>query len=136
MLGIRLSVFTPEILDDILKIYERIAGGYVNYPSAPTPEVRLQWIKERLGRSNCVADWRFGSRLIWKGKEDADAKFCVWNDESLYERGKRADEILRFSFDPNIVSGEAADAMKSEFADAVDAYLSEKGLAVPLKKRA
>lgn len=131
-LGMRLSQLTPALLAEILKCYQKICGGRIT--EAP-PDLRLTWLLESLERSG-VVDWRYGCSLpSFREAEDTNAKLIVRSERAVYdENKKKIDEIIRFSFDPNIIEGEEAERMTSDFRQAAEDLLEKHGVAVDLKK--
>lgn len=127
--GMKLSELTPEILRNIFLIYEKIVGGRIREDafsgSAPTMEMQMAYLFEGLNRSNAVG-WRFGSDL--SGREE-NAKLVVWEETPVFDpiTKSRIDKVIRFSFDPNIVSGPEAEKMKQDFEEEVDRLLLQTG---------
>ncbi|MFA6096184.1 MAG: hypothetical protein WC788_00985 [Candidatus Paceibacterota bacterium] len=133
MYGMRLSELNEERLRDILLLYEKIVGGnvrqYALQRSSEPMALRLEYI-----RNNLSCGLRFGSSL--NGGED-NAKLFFWREKPLYDETtrKRIDEVVRISFDPNVVSGPEAEKMKIDFEKAVDELLLKWKVNIELKTR-
>ena len=126
MYGIKLSQLTEDILQDILFLYEQIVGGQLGSSSIGE---RLRWLQEGLKRSNAV-DWRYGSKLkTERGMTDRNAKLIIWRETKTINN----DVVIRFSFDPNLISGEEADELKRKFEEEVDNLLILKHIAIKLE---
>lgn len=137
--GMKLSQLTPEILRAIFLLYEKIVGGRIREDafsgSAPTMEMQMEYLFEGLNRSNAV-DWRFGSDL---SEREENAKLVVWEETPIFDpiTKSRIDKVIRFSFDPNGMSGPEAEKMKQDFEHAIDNLLLETGsptIAIELPK--
>lgn len=127
MYGMKLSELTEEKLKEILLLYDKIAGGDVKShcfsAGSPSMAIRLEWLREGLAGSNAV-DWRYGSKLVTRsGLPDKDAKLVIWYEGTIWKENNEKDMIIRFAFDPNIVTGEEADKMTKDFEKAVDELL-------------
>lgn len=121
MYGIKFSDLTEDRLKEILLLYEEITGGNMHLSSATMRE-RLEWLKEGLSKTNAV-DWRYGSMLIKEsGLQDEDAKLVIWHERTIWNNDEK-DMIIRFAFDPNLVSGQKAETIKKEFREAIDNLL-------------
>ena len=127
MYGMKLSDLYKEKLKEILLLYERIAGGrvrqYALSSSSQPISARLEYIQEAFEHYNAVG-WRFGSNL--DGGEE-NAKLFIWNERSIFHEVTRSriDRLIRFSFDPNLISGNEAKEMKKDFEEAVNKLLIE-----------
>ncbi len=123
----RLSQLTEELLEEIFLLYDRVVGGQVKKlvfgSSSILMSERLERIHEEFEKGSSVLDHRFGSKL--KGGDDEHAKLVVW-----WETTKDGDKIVRFSFDPNLVSGEEAERLTKEFEREIDYLLFSKDLAL------
>lgn len=142
MLGMRPSELTPGIMDEILNLYGRVCR---------VPEDRIFWRRNQNGwtgayhvrrvieglRHYGATEWRYGSGL--PGIPNVHAKLLVRKEHRLCEEGEEGvEEIIRFSFDPNDSSAEEGDEakkMKDNFRLAVEEFLVQRGLAVPLPDR-
>lgn len=142
MQGMKLSELTAELIDEILDIYIRVCEVPSNYPvyrriqNGWTGAWHLRRIQDGLKSGN-AAEWRYGSGLPGKGRfeqYDTNAKFFVRSKQGVYENEKLVDEIICFSFDPNIVEGERADKMTTDFRNAVEELLKRRGLAVEFSR--
>ena len=133
MYGMKLSELNEERLKDILLLYEKIIGGnvrrYALQRSSQPMALRLEYI-----RNNLSCGLRFGSSL--NGGED-DAKLFFWREKPLYDEitKSRIDEVIRISFDPNVMSGPEAKKMKDDFEKAVDELLLTWKVNIELKTR-
>lgn len=133
MYGMKLSELTEDILREIFLLYEKIVGGrireYVFSRSSQPMAMQIEYIRDRLSGGGNAAEWCLGSSL--NGGE-SNAKLFVWDERSVYEEGtkKIIDKVIRFSFDPNIISGQEAEKMKKDFEIAVDKFLLETKLPV------
>lgn len=126
MYGMKLSQLTEDILQDILFLYEQIVGGQLSSSSMCE---RLRWLQEGLEKSNAV-DWRYGSKLkTERGLTDRNAKLIVWRETKTIDN----DVIIRFYFDPNLISGEEAEQLKRKFEEEVDSLLISKHIAIKIE---
>jgi hypothetical protein len=130
MIGMKLDALTPELVDKILNLYGQVCE---------VPKTNIFWrrnsqgwtglwylgcIRDALALGNC-AEWRLGSGLPGKyeGSFDEHAKFVVWAENDL----------IRFSFDPNIIVSTRAEAMANKFRIAVESLLQEHGLGLCIR---
>jgi len=118
-----LSDLSYNILCSIVKIYVKIVGGSALYYLRPGKELD---IKKRFNNSGDV-EWKIGSRL--------DSFSKLWFRTA--QRFKNNDRLIYFNFsanfDPRLDNDEeAAKKLSKEFAEAVDKFLKDKGLAVKL----
>jgi len=125
MYGMRLSQFSPEILSDILDIYFNVCGG--KEESMPRVILYKDFILKDLEKRS-FHESRFGSRLMWKGREDRDAKFIIRCEHGIYKNDVLVDKLIEFSFDRNIVENDEALQMMVDFRSEVQSYLLLKGL--------
>jgi len=121
--GMWLSDLSYNILCSIVKIYVKIVGGSALYYLRPGKELD---IKKRFNNSGDV-EWKIGSRL--------DSFSKLWFRTA--QRFKNNDRLIYFNFsanfDPRLDNDEeAAKKLSKEFAEAVDKFLKDKGLAVKL----
>jgi hypothetical protein len=136
MYGMKLSMLTEELLKEILLLYDKILEGdvklYCFSSGSPSMAQRLEWLKEGLSGSNAV-DWRYGSKLKTKSNmPDKDAKLIIWREKTIWKENEKKDTVIRFSFDPNIISGEEADRLKKQFEYAIDKLLLIRGVGINL----
>jgi len=137
MYGMKLSQLTEELLKEILLLYDKIAGGDVESccfsAGSPPMDVRLKWLKDGLTHGNAV-DWRYGSNLITRsGLPDKDAKLVIWYEKTLWRENTEKDMVIRFAFDPNIVSGPEAEKISEDFKKEMDELLIKWKVNVDLK---
>lgn len=122
-----LKELTDEIIVEILKIYERITGGYAYLEEEEGKTYSFQLtvsdVIEGLQRSNDV-ERRYGSKL------GMHSKLNIFRDYNIKEIA------IYFDFYPNIDRGryeiEGKELAKT-FETEVDKYLLEKKLAIILK---
>lgn len=137
MYGMKLSMLTEELLEEILLLYDKILGGdvklYCFSSGSPPMAQRLEWLREGLSGGSNAVDWRYGSRLKTKSNlQDKDAKLVIWYERTIWKENKKKDIVIRFSFDPNIVSGEEPNRLKKQFEEAIDKLLLKRGIEVQL----
>jgi len=136
MYGMKLSEITEELLKEILLLYAEIAGGdvksYCFSAGSPPMSLRLEWLREGLARSNAV-DWRYGSKLETRSKlPDKDAKLVIWHEKTIWKENHEKEILIKFAFDPNVVSSPEAEKMKKDFEKAVDNMLEKWKVAIKL----
>lgn len=113
MLRMKLSDLTYEILEEIVKIYDKTVGGHGSQYLHPgdLDDVRRQSSVER----------RFGSKVT------GHSKLWIQRDWSYDE------PAIYFRFDPNTITGEnekLGEELKKKFEQAVDDFLRKQGLAI------
>lgn len=123
--GIDILSCTPEVLNDILGIYCRV----VQEDEKMTPDDLLakpsmiyrESIRKRI---NPIREWRFGSHLTAHSK--------LW----IEQRAMFGGVLITFRCSANlgreVSSFEEGEKMEQDFKVAVDTYLQEKSLAVPI----
>lgn len=121
----RLSQFTLEIFNDILDIYFKVCGG--REESMPRAILYNDFVLRDLELRR-FHESRFGSRLMWKGRDDRDAKFIIRCEHGIYKNDVLVDKLIEFSFDRNIVESDEAVDMMCHFRSEVQSYLLLKGL--------
>lgn len=142
MYGMRMSFLTPMLMDEILDTYERVCEVPSNTPFARRKENlwtgawHIESVEKWLHRG--YVEWRYGSGLPGKAvngeRFDTNSKFFVRSVRNVHVDADHDDVIIRFSFDPNVVSGERAEKMKKNFEIAVDRLLIERGVGIPLEE--
>ncbi len=131
MYGILEANLTEDLLREIAKIYDEVAGAnslgrLKSYP----PNYMFSCVK---GRSGNAKDFRFGSRL------SIDSKLMVWEASpapSEVDGVTVWQDTLRFSFDPEVDHDpeNIGRTLNEEFIRRVDMLLVSKGLAVPVRR--
>ena len=119
MLRMKLSDLTYEILERVVKIYDKTVGGHGSRLLHPGC---LDDIKKELQRGRYV-EYRFGSKVT------AHSKLWIIC-EFLHKQGP----AIYFSFGPNIDSRyedeKLAKKLKTKFEKAINAFLKEENLAI------
>jgi len=118
--GMKLSDLTDEILSELIILYDETVGGNGRY----YPQT-AEYVQRTLEGGHSV-EKRCGSRLTGHSK-----LWIRWSDT--------VEEVICFSFGANTVPGEASKReirkLEQSFENAVDNFLTERGLAIELPKR-
>jgi hypothetical protein len=136
MYGIKLSMLTEDMLEQILLIYEKIIGGdvrlYAFSAGSRSMSVRLNKLKKKLHKYS-REEWVYGSKL--GNGMDINAKLIIKVEKSVFTKGHIVDHLIVFYFDPNIYEDlEEAKLLCGEFRNAIDDYLIGIGLAVKISE--
>src|SRR3989344_2491876 len=93
-IGIKLTVLTDPLLQDIIGKYDQVVGGHASESFREQPsENKSQYVLEELQQGNS-AEFRLGSRLTRHSKLHIQIQRIGFADDNLVP-------IVEFSFGPN-----------------------------------
>jgi hypothetical protein len=124
--GLLLSHLTPEILDEIARIYKQTVSGRDFQDSSLDSRTEILQVRADLSRGNAT-EWRFGSKLTY------NSKLTIRRDSRIED-----DQLVKFTFFPNLdtmeenLFGDEPERLRQEFKSKVSDFLQSQGLAIPL----